>query len=347
MPKTVSSQSAPQSAPQSGNQTGAKPPAPAQTSPQASAKANKTQQVKSARPFSWRSAFLTTLFRLLLLGVGGSITAAVGIAAAQIYPAQSQKLPLVSELAQQAEAKLAKSLTHLPAPLVQLLPDSLVQPAAMQTGLSQESSPVDAVTPTANASPTASSLTDTERQQMQTELTQLQAELQTLTSQTTEPLAERVEEIQKRIQSIQAKLNAFTAADPQPFVATPSVSTPTAHAGQQPLLVTLPSDALFEMGSVTLRPGTAAILDSILVDLERYNGASIQVAAYSDQQQSADLDRQKTLEQARAVQKYLAGQMDQSIHWVTVGQGHNRPLAPEDSETNRQRNRRIEISILP
>ncbi len=113
------------------------------------------------------------------------------------------------------------------------------------------------------------------------------------------------------------------------------------------MLVTLPSDALFESGAVTLRSDTAAILDSILIDLQRYPDASIQVAAYTDQQQSAELDRQKTLEQARAVQKYLAGQMDQSIHWATVGQGHNRPLAPDDSAISRQRNRRVEISIVP
>lgn len=333
MPKTIPSQTA-------------IPPKPIQaTQPSFDAGA----PVKSSRPFSWRGALLTTLFRLLLLGVGGSLTAAVGIAIAQLYPSQAQKLPLVTELAQRAEAKVVESLAQLPAPLAQLLPDSLTQlstaqPDAQDLAAAQMAAPVA-------ASLTAASLTEAERQQMQTELTELQAELQTLTSQTAEPLADRVEEIQKRIQSVQAKLNAFTTADPQPFVGTAEVnSTSTANlkaASRQPLLVTLPSDALFEQGAVTLRSDTAAILDSILADLQRYPDASIQVAAYIDQQQSAELDRQKTLEQARAVQTYLAGQMDQSIHWATVGQGHNRPLARDDSAISRQRNRRVEISIVP
>jgi OmpA-OmpF porin, OOP family len=360
MPKTVtpqSSQPVSQSSSQAGLQT------QTLSSPaRAEAKAHQTQ-VKATPSFSWRGALLTTLFRLLLLGVGGGITAAVGIAVAQLYPAQSQKLPLVTELTQRAEVQLADSLADLPEPLVNLLPGSLVQRLKPNAQAQQANLQADLPEAVPNSvqplAPTVSALTEAERQQMQTELTQLQAELQTLTSQTAEPLADRVKEIQKRIQAIQVNLNRFTAADPQPFVVTPEVSTSNDNSagnatgnatdrlnGRQPLLVTLPSDALFESEAVTLRPGTAAILDSILVDLRRYPGASIQVAAYTDPQQSAELDRQKTLEQARAVQKYLAGQMDQSIHWVTVGQGHNRPLT-DDSAVNRQRNRRVEISIVP
>lgn len=300
---------------------------------------NKTNDIVSkpapAKSFSWRRSFLTLTLRLLLLGAGGTVTAIVGIAVAQLYPDQTQKLPLVSELLQQAESQVKSRIRSANIPWLPFQPAPT--PAAVPL-TSPVASPL--------ASPLPAPLSDSERQQLKTELTQLQAELQTLTSKSPEPLADRVEDIQKKIQAIQTKLNVFTAGDPAPFVVAPAVSS----TADQPLLVTLPSDALFEADQAKLRPTTAAILSSILADLQRYPGASIQVAAYTDSQQSPERDRQKSLEQAKAVQTYLASQFKKSgkeIHWVTIGQGHNRPLAPDNSPENRQRNRRIEISITP
>jgi OmpA-OmpF porin, OOP family len=310
--------------------------APDQKTPsQTSAIASKP--IPAPKSFSWRRSFLTLTLRLLLLGAGGTVTAIVGIAVAHLYPDQTQKLPLVSELLQQAESQIKSRIKSANLPQLPFAPASPSVPAAVPV-----TSPVNSPL----ASPLPAPLSDSERQQLKTELTQLQAELQTLTSKSPEPLAERVEEIQKKIQAIQTKLNDFTASDAAPFVVAPAVSSTV----DQPLLVTLPSDALFEANQAKLRPATAAILSSILADLQRYPGASIQVAAYTDSQQSPERDRQKSLEQAKAVQTYLANQFKKSgkeIHWVTIGQGHNRPLAPDNSPENRQRNRRIEISITP
>lgn len=289
--------------------------------------------VSQPASFSWGRAFFTLIFRLLLLGVGGSLAAAVGIAVAQLYPAQSQETPLIAKLIQSSES-LVDSIKQMPQtwngkPVESSSPQAQVSPTA----------------PTVSPSVSVAPISENERQQLQTELTQLQAELQTLTSESKQPLADRVQEIQKRIQAIQERLSSFTTTSdsPKTFVAP---ATSSAAKGER-LMVTLPSDALFGADQTTLQAGTEAILNNILTDLQRYPKAAIQVGAHTDNQGSAATDRSRSLEQAKAVQQYLSTQLDKQVHWVTVGYGHDRPLVLEDSPENRQRNRRIEIVIDP
>lgn len=272
--------------------------------------------------FGWGQLFLTLTFRLLLLGIGGSLAAVVGVAVAQLYPAQTQEPPSLEKMIWQAES-LLKNLG--------VLPLESHQPHAAPTA-EMLTSPVP-----------SSALSDSERQQLQVEMTQLQAELQTLTSQSTEPLADRVQEIQKRLQIIQERLSNFTSE--VSAISPPASIEPSTSSDKNDLMVTLPSDALFSTEG-TLRPDEA-ILNSILTDLQRYPGASIQVSAHTDRQDAGTTDQDRSLEQAKAVQQYLSTQLKAEMRWVTIGYGHSRPLVSDDSPENRQRNRRVEILIQP
>lgn len=279
----------------------------------------------SKQPTSWRwgRSLFTLIFRLLLLGIGGSLAASIGIAAAHLYPARLQEPPLAEKLLQNTR--------------------SLLRGEGVSLSQSPTASPAP-VAPTALTPAAPPAIPDNERQELQTELTQLQAELQTLTNQSTEPLADRVAEIQKRIQAIQARLGASPVATNSPT--TQTFVAPAQSQGDR-LMVTLPSDALFAADQATLQPGTEAIFASIVTDLQRYPNATIRIAGHTDNQNSPDRDRQRSLEQAKAVQQYLASQLTDPIHWVTVGYGQGRPLAANDSPENQQRNRRIEIVIEP
>ena len=331
-------------------------PAPAHLSANLSQPAPQSQPIR--RTQGWGHALLTLSLRLMLLGLGGSMMAAVGIAAAQIYPAQTQDLPLVEILAQRAKSMLDRELnrvgiSHQPeAQSPSVLPDV---PPDLSAGAPLQVSP-------GAASPGATVLSDAERQNLQAELTQLQAELQALTSQSNQPLAARVQPLQTRIQTIQSRLSAFTMDSPVVAGSTHSLTSPTtnsstsstssvspaaAPAASQSLLVTFPSDVLFDDGQVTLRSGSDAILSSIVTDLQSFPTASIQVSAYTDGQSSPELARERSLEQAKAVRQYLSQQLGTEVHWVAIGQGQNQPLVPEDSAESRQRNRRIEIAIQP
>lgn len=295
----------------------------------------KQRPAKRPSPGRGRS-FLTFIFRLLLLGVSGSLAALLGIVLAQFYPGQIQEPPLVEKFMQSSQA-LWRSVTRLPATWNNPTPASPVASSPSGTGVA---SPSPSVSPQLPAPPAP--LSEADRQRVQTELTQLQTELQQTTDRSVAAAA-----IQERLQALQQQLNpnatsAATESD-QGLIA-PSTST---IANGELLKVTLPSDALFNTDQVTLRPATTAILDSIVTDLQRYPGATIRVAGHTDSQGAADADRDRSFQQANAVLQYLSEKLDDSYRWVAVGYGSNEPLEENTSTINRQRNRRIEIAIDP
>lgn len=113
------------------------------------------------------------------------------------------------------------------------------------------------------------------------------------------------------------------------------------------LKITLPSDVLFVNGQTQLNQATRPILDSIIRDLQNYPGATIHISGHTDNQIEAATRNAVSFQQAKAVQSYLAERLGDQYRWVTVGYGSVRSQAANDSDLNRQRNRRIEVTIYP
>ena len=66
--------------------------------------------------------------------------------------------------------------------------------------------------------------------------------------------------------------------------------------------------------------------------------------ATDDAGEAAD-NRNVSLARAQAVVQYLSGVLGPKYHWVAIGYGESRPSVDNSSDTNRQRNRRIEVAI--
>ncbi|WP_306441580.1 OmpA family protein [Halomicronema hongdechloris] len=161
--------------------------------------------------------------------------------------------------------------------------------------------------------------------------------------------------LEMRLRSLQQQLNppdteADTAAPtPTSETSAPTVASPQA---QDPLFrlatyrVTLPADLLFAIDQATLQPNARPLLDTILPDLSRYQGATILIGSHTDDTLSAEESRQLTFQQAMAIRSYFTERLGQDYHWVAVGYGHSQPLVAAADELGQQRNRRVEIAIL-
>ncbi|OLP19887.1 hypothetical protein BST81_03060 [Leptolyngbya sp. 'hensonii'] len=114
-----------------------------------------------------------------------------------------------------------------------------------------------------------------------------------------------------------------------------------------PFRVTLPSDILFNDSQSLLRSGAQPILDSILPELQPYQKATIRIAAHTDDIGNSRDNSELSLRQALAIRQYLASRVKEGYHWVILGYGSSYPLTENTSNSNRQRNRRIEITIEP
>ena len=295
-----------------------------------------------------RGSALVWLFRLMLLGTGGSFAVIAGVAIAHFYPAQTQEMPFVERLLNSSET-LLRQIEQLP----QTWQGKTASPdTSIVAGNSPAASPAPATTTVTDAA--ALPLTNADRQKLQAELTKLEQELDRISDRATTienrlGTPNRSSDITARLQAIQQQLNpgvSRSTASPNPATAVPPAATSTVSQDDR-LMVTLPSDALFESDQTTLKPGTDAILNSIVSDLKQYSGATIRVTAHLDAQSTEAADRERSFQQAKAIEQYLGGQLKEGYHWLVEGYGHSRPISANDTPINRQRNRRIEIIIEP
>jgi outer membrane protein OmpA-like peptidoglycan-associated protein len=275
-------------------------------------------------------SFLVLVFRLLLLGVGGSIALLVGIAIAQFYPAQVEEPPLLeriirrsSEAVRWVRGESNPSATETPA-----------IPAPIP-----ESSPLPEVS-------------DAARPKLQEDATRLQQELDALAADLT-ALEQQIGiqagagSLESRLQTVQRAIDPESVTQSEIVEPASPGELPTVAVGETAFLVTLPSDALFASDQRSLSPSASAILEDVARELQRFPGATVRISAHTDSRSSQEGDRGRAYLQANAVEQYLQDAVEGNFHWFVVSYGSQQPIAENDTDANRQRNRRIEIAIVP
>lgn len=296
-------------------------------------------------------SLLVFLFRLLLLLVGGGFAWLLGVLVATFYPAANPEMPFF-EKALRRSGDWVDRVKQLPQPSPQpsISPQSNTDPATPN--------------PVTNVSPLPT-LTPEQQQQIKAEVAQLQASAQGLgdrltaletqlgTNRATEPLENRLAILTQQLESASSPASpnaapAFPSPTNPPAIApvTNAINPPSTNPGDR-LTVTLPTDLLFKNSQVSLSQETRRLLDAIATDLRSYPGASVQVAAHTDDAGKPEVVPDLSFQRAQIVQQYLANTLGNDYHWVVVGYGSAYPLAENNSAPNRQRNRRIEIVIDP
>ncbi|MCS6770560.1 MAG: OmpA family protein [Kiritimatiellae bacterium] len=106
----------------------------------------------------------------------------------------------------------------------------------------------------------------------------------------------------------------------------------------------------FDYDKANLRPQYHKDLDVIIKVLQRDPGATARIEGHADRRPKSvhSYNMRLSERRARAVLDYIAtvGGIDRS-RLTAVGYGFTRPIAPNDTEENMQRNRRTEIYIRP
>jgi OOP family OmpA-OmpF porin len=102
----------------------------------------------------------------------------------------------------------------------------------------------------------------------------------------------------------------------------------------------------FKLGSAELDPESQLILNSIADIVRRCPGLVIEVSGHTDSDGSAQGNQVLSEARANAVRNYLKSVSIKGDRVVTIGHGANKPVVPNNSAENKQRNRRIEFAVV-
>lgn len=113
------------------------------------------------------------------------------------------------------------------------------------------------------------------------------------------------------------------------------------------LLVTIPASSLFAPNDVNLRPDVAPLLAPIKRYLKDSDMYRVLMVMHTDNTGSEEYRDKITEERVEAVADWFDEQGADTSHLFTYAYGDEMPLNENNSMENRQRNRRLEIYLMP
>lgn len=102
----------------------------------------------------------------------------------------------------------------------------------------------------------------------------------------------------------------------------------------------------FELNSDVLTPIGAALLDEVLLALEKFPAVPIEIAGHTDNQGTPVENLDLSERRAETAFDYLVVHGQDPERFIVVGYGEDEPVASNDTADGRARNRRIEFKAL-
>lgn len=101
----------------------------------------------------------------------------------------------------------------------------------------------------------------------------------------------------------------------------------------------------FEFNSSVIKDSSFKSLDELAEILIKTNWR-LKIAGHTDDKGSESFNQSLSEKRANAVKTYLVNKGANPLYIAAIGYGETQPIAPNDSEENRAKNRRVEFTIL-
>jgi outer membrane protein OmpA-like peptidoglycan-associated protein len=103
---------------------------------------------------------------------------------------------------------------------------------------------------------------------------------------------------------------------------------------------------LFDVGKADLKPKSKPELDKVVKLLKDNPSAEIELSGHTSSEGSAEANRSLSYRRVKACKDYIVSKGIDPGRITAVGYGPDRPVAPNDTEKNRQKNRRVELRLV-
>jgi outer membrane protein OmpA-like peptidoglycan-associated protein len=113
------------------------------------------------------------------------------------------------------------------------------------------------------------------------------------------------------------------------------------------ITLNMPGNVTFATDSADLSPAFFDVLSSVSKVMDEYDKTVVEVAGHTDSTGSDSYNQRLSERRASSVAGYLRSQGINDQRLITVGMGEELPVADNGSESGRQANRRVEITMVP
>lgn len=111
------------------------------------------------------------------------------------------------------------------------------------------------------------------------------------------------------------------------------------------LKVMIPGDLSFDPGRADIKPNFRPVLDQFAQSLVQNPASVIQIVGHTDATGNDAANVQLSRDRANATRDYLASRGVTTNRIATDGRGEREPVASNDTDAGRARNRRVEIFV--
>ena len=109
----------------------------------------------------------------------------------------------------------------------------------------------------------------------------------------------------------------------------------------------MPGNITFDVDRSNIRTSFHDVLDSVVMVVKEFDQTAIAVGGHTDSTGGFEYNQQLSEKRAESVAQYLLNQGVAKVRVHTRGYGPRFPIASNDTEQGRQKNRRVEIDLMP
>jgi len=112
------------------------------------------------------------------------------------------------------------------------------------------------------------------------------------------------------------------------------------------IMVTFDSDVLFPLNSSYLTDQAKTEIDKLVNLMDDYPSASLIVEGHTDATGTEEYNQWLSEKRAESVKRYAVEKGLEARKIQTKGYGQSKPVAPNNTKEGRQKNRRVEVTIV-
>jgi outer membrane protein OmpA-like peptidoglycan-associated protein len=113
------------------------------------------------------------------------------------------------------------------------------------------------------------------------------------------------------------------------------------------ITLNMPGNITFPTDSSNLNAGFYEVLNSVSLVVNEYEQTVVEVAGHTDSTGTNVYNQQLSERRAASVAAYLRTRNVLGERIIEVGLGEERPVATNDTDSGRQANRRVELTLVP